>query len=606
MNHTNIYEYIKAQENAFQTEEIRLGDNWSWNFRDHVQLIFHLKNGVFYTGNNDYMRAFKEVMEPLLNLAYWTEDIEVKDVVFFIENDEDRIKSFLIKKYHDEVFTRQYDLDTLFDEITESDIDYGGVVVQDTKTGRPEVLQLNTIAFADQKNLLGGPIGFKHHFSPDALRKMSKAGWGEESNGATISIEELIVLANSQSNPDGMTGQKKNKSTGKTIEVYVVRGELPEHYLKDNDNIDDWYGQVQVVAYYTDKHKRKQGVTLYRKTEKNSALRFHTSKKVQGRALGRGTGESLIHPQIWTNFLTIHKMGMLEASSKVVLQSDDENFADTNQVQDMDNLEVVTTAQGTQVRQIPNAAQANIALYENSINEWFQQSQLIASAQDPILGKEAVSGTTFRGQERTVAQGRGMHDRRRGQRAKFIEQLYRDMMIPNMVREITKGKKFLASLTVDELSWISEQLATNYANSKLKNALLDGKAVSEEDKQALKQTFKESFTKDGNRKMLEILKGEFDGVEIQMGINIANKQKNLADLSDKVLNIFQFAFANPNAFSQAMQNPGLAKSFNDILEFSGLSQSDFTGLMQGTPQPPQAPTQQAPQELAINQPAPAQ
>lgn len=81
----NIFNWIKGEENDFEADEIRLGDNWNWNFREHVQIIFHLKNGQFYTGENNWLRSFKQIMRPMLRLSYWTEDIEVKDVVFFIE-----------------------------------------------------------------------------------------------------------------------------------------------------------------------------------------------------------------------------------------------------------------------------------------------------------------------------------------------------------------------------------------------------------------------------------------------------------------------------------------------------------------------------------------
>ena len=82
----DIFSYIKSEESRFETDEIQLGDNWNWNFRTHVQMIFHLKNGVFFTGENNWLRAFKNIMLPMLNLAYWTEDIEVKDVTFFTKN----------------------------------------------------------------------------------------------------------------------------------------------------------------------------------------------------------------------------------------------------------------------------------------------------------------------------------------------------------------------------------------------------------------------------------------------------------------------------------------------------------------------------------------
>ncbi len=599
----NIFSYIKSEEANFESDQVRVGDNWTWNLRDHVQLIFHLKNGVFYTGENDYMRAFKQVMRPLLRLSYWTEDIEVKDVVFFIENSAGRVLSFLIKKYHDEVYVRENNLDTLFDEITESDIDYGGVLTQKTNTKRPETLPLNSLAFCDQTDIMGGPICFKHGFSPDGLRKMTKNGWGKPENGATISIEDLIVEATFEREPDSLLNTKSNQVPGKVIEVYLLRGNLPEHYLLDNEEMEYFCPQVQIVAFYQTTEKKQKACILYRKKEEEGAIKFHASEKIHGRALGYSDGEAFISPQIWTNWLTIHKNALQQAASKVVLQTDDESYEQKNQnLQDVENLQILTVAEGKQIGFVPTVGSQNIGVLSEAVNEWFDHAQLLGNAFDPILGKEAASGTTFRGQERVVAQGRGWHDRRRGQRAKFLEEIYRDWIIPQIVKEITKGKQFLASLTADELTWVAEQLATNYANRKIKEMMFEGKVPTPEAQETLKTTFKEQFTKGGNKRLIEIVKGEFDGIEVKIGINIANKQKDLANLSDKLLSIFQFVFANPAGFQQAMQIPALAKSFQDILEYSGLNQTDFLSLIRPPAQLPAGPAQPAaPQQpIALN------
>lgn len=603
---TNIYEYAKGEETNFLADKVRVGDNWEFNFRDHVQLIFHLKNGIFYTGENNWLRSFKNIIEPLIDLANWTEDIEVKDIVFYIENQTGRVLSFLLKKYHDEVFVKEHDIDEYIDEIAESDNSYGLVLTQKTNTARPEVLQLNQIAFGDQTDLMGGPLGFKHHFTPDKLRQMASAGWGKVENGANISIEDLITLASNEKEPDGIPQTKTNRVSGKSIEVYVIRGNLPEHYLKDNDNMEDWYNQLHIIAYYIGENKNEEGVTLYRKKEKEGNIAVHSSKPVHGRAIGRGVGESLLHPQVWTNFLEIHKMNLLEAGSKIPLVTDDAEYSNKNQIQDMENLEITVVGEGKSIKQVPTAAPANIQLFSGSINEWFAHAQLTASAQDPLLGVEQVSGTTFRGQERTVAQGRGPHDRKRGKRAKFIEWTYRNWMIPDMVKEITKGKEFLATLTSDELQWVSEQLATNYAAKTNVEHVLNGEEI--EPKEILKQDFLLKFAKKGNNHLIKILKDDFKNVEIKIGINVAGKQKDLANLSDKVLSIFQFAFSNPQAFRQSMQNPALAKAFEDILEFSGMNQSDFASLVKQAPQPQVEGEQQQgaspKQELELNAPAP--
>lgn len=588
MNNPDIFSYIKSEEAKFETEEIQVGENWFWNFRKHVQLIFHLKNGIFFTGANDWMRAFKNIIEPMLELSYWTEDLEVKDVTFFIDSVRGKVLSFFVKKYHDEVFTREHDLDQMFDEITESDLDYGGVLVQRGKD-MPEVLALNSVAFCDQTDILGGVIGFKFNFSPEKLRSMSKVGWGDKKNGATISIEELITLATVEKSAIGTQNDKQNKGTGKSIEVYIVRGNMPDHYLKDNDDMEYYCNQLQIVAFYTDKDSNKVGVTLYRKEANDDDILFFTSKKVFQRALGRGVGERLVGNQIWTNFLSIHKMNAIEAGSKNVLYTDDPSYTQKNKIIDMENNEITTIEDNKRIYRVPTENPTNIQIHENAINEWYQHAQLQASAQDPILGKEAASGTTFRGQERSVAQGRGTHDKRRGQRAKFIEKIYRWDIIPRMVKEITKGKEFIATLSTEEMTWVADQLATNATNERIKEMILNGKLVTKEEQDMFMQTFKQEFLKKGNKHLLKILKDEFKDVEIKMGINIAGKQKNLVELSDKLLSIFQFIFANPQGFQQAMQIPALAKSFENILEYGGMQISDFATLMQVPSPAPMSP-----------------
>jgi hypothetical protein len=576
----SIYDYVQSEEAKFETEEVQIGENWHWNFRKHVQLIFHLMHGVFFTGENNWLRSFKQVMRPLIRLSVWTEDLEVKDVVFYIESKAGRALSFLLKKYHEEVYTKEHDLDTFFDELTESDITYGGALVQ-KGVKRPEVVPLQSVAFCDQTDLLGGPVGFKHYFSPDKLRGMAKYGWGEEKNGATITLDDLCLLATAEKDATGSLNEKQNDVTGKTIEVYVVRGNLPAHYLHDDNDMEYHCNQLQIVALYTDKDKKKQGVTLYRKKEEEGSLKVHVSEKVYNRALGYGDGEALTHQQIWSNFANIHKMNLLEAAGKVPLYTDDPTYTQKNKIQDMENLEITVIEDNKQIRQVPTASPANFQLFERGINELYESAQLNVSAFDPLMGKEESAGSTFRGQERLVAQGRGWHDRRRGQRAKFIEAVYRDWIIPDMVREITKGKEFLADLTSEELMWVVDQLATNEVNQRIKDKMIEeGEMISAEEQDLLIQESKSGFLKKGNRHLLKVLKDEFDGIEVKTGINIAGKQKNLANLSDKLLSIIQGAMANPQGFMQAMQIPALARAFENVLEYSNVPIPDFYSLLQ--------------------------
>lgn len=596
-NQASIYSYIKEEESRFNTEEIHVFENWKWNFKNHVQMSLSLKHGKFVQGENNWLRPFKKVIAPILNLRYRAEDIELKNINLYVENDTHQVATFLLKKYHDEVYVKEHDLDSFFDEMGIENIDLGGVLVQKGKDV-PEVMPLQFIAFCDQTDIMGGPIGFKYYFSPSKFRKMADVGWGDEKNGANITLDELIVLAQFEKEPLGRTGQKKNKTTGKNIEVYIVRGNLPEAYLKDNDNMDDFYEQLHIVAFYKNDKEKNIGVTLYRKKADEEDLMFFTSDKIRGRALGSGGAEELFNEQIWTNFLEIHKTNLLEAASKVPLYTDDDGFANRNKIQDMENLEITTIAEGKRIGQIPTAAPGNIALFEREINDWYRNAQLVGVATDPLLGQHSP-GMTYRGQQGLIQQGLEQHEYRRGKFAKFIEKIYRTWIIPELKKEILKGRKFLANLSSDEFQWVTDRLAENYANYTRNEQVLNGELP--EDKDMLVQKFKEDYSKKGNKQKLEILKGEFKDAEIKLDIDVAGKQKNLGEYHDKLLSIFQLAFANPQGFQQVLQIPGMGKTFSDVLEVMGISPVDFnqltnTSLPQISPQP-QANPMQPPQTI---------
>jgi len=591
----NIYEFIKTESSRFETEEIQVNENRDWNMKNHLEMCAMLTDGFFMKGSNDWTRPFKKVIEPIIELANTAEDIELKNLTLFVKDDADRVQSFLVKKYHDDVYIKEHDIDELIDKITETDNKYGGVLIEKGED-LPEVRSLARLAFADQTDILSGPRALKFSFSPSQLRKKAKLGWGDTKNGATVTIDELITLSDNTKEPEGAQQGKDNRTTGKNIEVYIVRGNLPEHYLKDNDNMDKYYEQLHIVAFYST-GDNKEGVTLYRKEANEEDVMFFTSEPVEGQGLGKGASK-FFNEQIWTNFLEIHKHKLLEAASKVPLVTDDSGFTNRQQIIDMENLEVLQIEKGSSISQVPTAAPANIQLLDRSIDTWFSNAQLVGFAQDTQFGKQSYAGQTFKGQERLLQQGRGPHQRAQGKRAKFIEKIYRKYIISQIKKEILKGPEFLATLDFKDLQWVSDTLAENFANKTMKNQILNGKLP--DDKETLIQKFKEDFAKKGNQHKLKILKGEFKDAEIDIEIDVANKQHDLAGMTEKVFSIFQYVFSNPQGFQQVMQIDGMSSVFNDILEFSGVSGVDFSNIGNLPPQIEEQPQQQV--NPAVTQP----
>jgi len=584
----DIYAYITEEENRFQ-QPITVIDGYEWSMRDHINTSTLYKNSQFTTGNfKDYNNSrdrnngdfinyaddkpFKNIVRPIIKLQYRKQGFDVKDIELFVDSPENYYKSFLLRKWH-ERWARKIGLDTFIDNLVESYIDYGGVLIKDTNENVPEVVPLSSLAFCDQTDLMSGPLGIKHQVSPDQLMETSTMGWGEESNGATITLEQLVLISDNNKAPGGNTYSTDNQTPGKYIEVYEVHGTLPTRFLEaqsDEDNDDVYTSQLQVVAFYQELDGQMVGVTLFKAEEKNTPFKFLSREKIFGRALGFGGIEELFEAQVWTNYDQIQKKALLDAASKMIYKTTDTAFKQRNQISDLENGEIMVLQEGTDLSQIDTFPR-NISLFNESITEWQEQAQLAGNANDAIQGVSPTSGTPFKLQELVVSEAEGEHDFKRGQIATFLDEIYRDWVIPHMAREISKGETFLAELDLEELQTVADSLITREANEKTKEEILSGRVIEPAEVENFKILAREEFMKGGNKRFIEILKNEFKGENLDVTTNIAGKQKNVSADVDKLVNVFRQIIAAPGI----LDDPRMAKIFNEILENSGLSPVDF-------------------------------
>lgn len=584
----SIYSYITSQETAFK-QPITLPGNWNWTMKEHIELSYLYNNSQLSTGKDEF-KPVKNITRPILNLQHRTEDIDLKDVQLYVNDPSKFHISFLLKKYHDDVFVVENDLDTFFDELNVQRIDYGGGLSKSTSKFR-EVVDLHSIAFCDQTDILSGPIGIKHFFSPSQLQEMAKAGWGNRENGATATIEETITLARQSKTEAGE--QRSNNTPGKYVEVYEVHGDFPRRFIEPDYQGEEFTYQMHIIAFYTGKNNKKEWITLYHAEEKENPFMLVKRDPVYGRALGFGGAEELFEAQVWTNYDMIRINDMLDAASKTIMITQDKQLAQRHPggLKDLDNMEFLYEDPNANTRQLDTFPR-NLALFENSIAKWQEHAKEMGASQDPLTGKESPSGTPFASLQAQIQQGLGLHEYRRGQYAKHIELIYTKDFIKKMMKGLSSGTKFLSELTMDEMEFVAEGVANNLTNKRIVKAILrDGKFPTNDERDAIKSVIKEEFKKGGNKKFLEILKGELKDAEIKVKVNVAGKQKNLPQMVDKIVNIFRFIIANPQGFAQLMQVPALQKAFAEILEYSGMSVANFQGLEKLLPpaQPSQLP-----------------
>ena len=156
-----------------------------------------------------------------------------------------------------------------------------------------------------------------------------------------------------------------------------------------------------------------------------------------------------------------------------------------------------------------------------------------------------------------------------------MAEIYRDWVLKFLVAEMNKGKEFMEELSLDELRDVGEKMVDNWVNGQVKLKVLKGGMVTQQQVDTFKQIELQKWMKGGTKRFMSVMKNELKGIPVDVMVNIAGKQANLASDVNKLSNIFREIIVNPQGFMQAMQVPAIAKTFNRILEFSGLDQINF-------------------------------
>lgn len=566
MYYHDIYDLITSEEANFKLP-IPIMENYEWSMYDHIKTTVLYKNSIYKSGKDDN-KPFKNILRPILNLQYRAEGFDVKDIVLYINDQYKYFKSFLVNKYHD-IWARENHIDTFIDDMVESYVDFGGALIKDVREIAPEVVPWQRIVFCDQTDILSGPIAEKHYYSPDQLQEMSKKGWEN--------IDEVILLSRKENDTktvDSMTGRKA-KTPGKYIEVYEVHGMLPKSWLKDSegDESEEYVRQVHICTFYQDENKNKKGITLFSSKESELPYKLVLRDKIYGRALGLGGAEELFEPQVWTNYDIIHIKKMLDQASKIIYQTADPAFANRNKTTDLEDGEILVTEEGKPIVQI-NTTPVNLQVFNDSVERWEQHARQMGSAQEAIMGDQPPAGTPFKSVELQAFEGHSIHEYRKGKLATFLDEVYQDWIIPKIARVVSHEKEFIATLDFEELQQVADGLVKCETNKMVKEMILNGEVPTEEDILKHEDMVRKDFLSGGSKRFMKILEGEMKDAPMRIEINIAGKQKDMPAYTDKLVNVFRTIVANP----AVLQNPAMAKIFNEILESSGLSPLDFYGL----------------------------
>lgn len=571
MEEQGIFEYITTQKNKFATDRVPLTNSKSWNFKEHIERCTNVSNGWFHSGQNDGLRPYDDIVTPIVNVAFRSEGFDVKDIVPFVNDKVNYYKSFIVKKFHPQ-WARKYLLDTFIDDVVETSIIYDLVLVKDINEVRPEVVDLKTLAFCDQTDVMAGPICIEHGYTISDLNSF-RGKWDDDA------IDMVISQAKNTKNVP-TAGDQKVEKPSKNIECFELSGYLPKRWLDPEAGEFEYQDSLFIVAYYTDTSGKKQGITLYKGKDKPMSDKFKALKidriRSKGRACGRSIVETLFEPQVWNNYSGIKIKQLLDAAI-TVWQSDSDELAG----QKLDSLKLNTVLKhetGKPITKVDGQIQ-NLQAFTAHQAKMQNDARILGSATDPQLGVSPTSGTPFALQNLVVQQGQNMHEFRQGKISTFFaDVLYPDLILKYLVEDINKGKEFSEELSLDEMLEIKDAIATHKYNEQIIQMILDGHQFQDGEAEQMLEQEKQKFMASGNRQFFAEFKAMLKDIPVDVFVNIKGKQKDLAGLADKLTNLLREASKNPQGASM------FATQYNELLEASGLSPIDFTSMTKAQPQ----------------------
>ena len=573
---SDVFSYIKAEENNWRTARVPITRTKSWNMFEHIERCTNVANAWFNKGANDGKRPYNDIVTPIIDVAFRSEGFDVKHIIPYVNDADNYYKSFLVKKYHPQ-WARRNELDTFIDDVVETSIIFDLVLIKNVNEARPEVVDLSTVAFCDQTDVLAGALCIKHNMTVGEVLE-NKGKWYDDVIDIAINealSEKKVALANDET----------VKTPSKYIEVYELRGSFPETWLDPEGDLKKYTPQMHIVAYYTNTTGNKQGLCLYKGKDKPLKDNFKALKidkiRSRGRACGRSVVERLFDPQVWANYSGLKIKELLDSAINVFITDSEE--LGNQKLSDLKLNTILKQEKGAMTQRLDGTLQ-NLPAFQSEQVKQENAARTLGSASEASLGKNPVSGTPFALQQLIVQQGDGIHEYRKGKIATFFaDVLYRDLILQYLVDDMNKGKKFSEELSLDELQEVSKQIVTNTVNDTLKEMVLNGEQITPEIQQTLTDIKREEFMDKGSRRFFEVVEGELKDLPIEVMVNVAGKQRNMVENADKITNILREVIANPQAFSQI---PGVAKAFNELLEESGMSPIDFTSVTNPmTPQP---------------------
>lgn len=551
----------------------------------------HISGEVDYKGRE---KPFFNIVTAATNIWYRATDIDRKHIKIVPTKSADEITSFLATVFLQE-WMRKKAFGRFLNDWGLSLARYGSAILKFVEQDGELIPRV--MPWAD---MIVDPIDFdanpkieKFWLTPAQLLKRKGYDKGL-----------VLKLINSLEARETPQEQDKDEKAG-YIPIYEVHGEMPLSYLtgflKDED---EYIQQMHVITFVEQKDEGKdneieyEDYSLMAGRETQDPYMITHLIKADGRTQSIGAVEHLFQAQWMQNHSSKMIKDNLDLASKLIFQTSDGTFSGQNAIKDIETGDILVYKQGNPLEKIYN--NADITAQQNFQATWKQLGNEIAGISEAMLGAAPKSGTAWRQTEALLQESHSLFEMMTENKGISIKDMLTTYIIPHVKKKMDTSEEIMPVLEEHQIKFIDQKYIPNEAvrrsNAKLKQAVLSGKAFSEEqqneDIEVNTNDITSAMQSFGNRRPLKpseistkTWKDITKDLEFDLEYEITGESRDTQLVADNLIKVLQYM----NAKQGQPMTPEEKLVFDKILTATGsINPIELSQI------PPQQP---APQEM---------
>ncbi len=570
-----VGELVRITESNYVRGVTQISKYVSYSMFDTLEKIEAYFNSTHINGDYDAKgnkKPFFNISIAAVNIWYRATDIDRKDIKFYATNNESVVLAFvaniILQKWMNDNRFGQF-LNTWGRTLAK----YGSAVVKSVRKNGELHLSITP---------WGRLISDSVDFAPNAkieLLELTEAQLTQRIKTNGYNADQVKALSSALKARETVDKRRKDNKS-QYIKLYEIHGNLPKSYLTKNDKDQDTYvQQMHVVSYVGSTGRGKsdyQDFTLYAGEEAKDPYMITHLIKEDARSLAIGAVESLFMSQWMTNHSKQAIKNTLDVSSRLILQTADNNFIGRNVLQDFQDGDIFIHAATMPLTKIDNT-KLDVTAWENYAIAWQNIGQQQTATPDATRGVTPISGTPYSTTALLTQQSNSLFEIMTENKGLHIEDLMNEFIIPYVKTQLKNKDQVVAILEREGIQEIDAlyipQEAIKRFNAKTIDAVLTGATPSPYQPHIEQQQLQQQLAQQGNKRFFKPdeldkktwadLFSDFEWESIR--VDVTNEQVDKQAALQTLNTVFQTIASNPTI----LENPNAMAVFSTILREVG-------------------------------------